>query len=63
MAPSASNNNNIFSLLVCLFTGVGVGAVLPGPKKFPASTSKKFGQFWKKLGKFPKTSISQCLVY
>jgi hypothetical protein len=33
------------------------------PKKFPASTSKKFGQFRKKLGKFPKTSISQCLVY
>ncbi len=33
------------------------------PKKFPARTSKKFGQFRKKLGKFPKTSISQCLVY
>jgi len=32
------------------------------PKKFPASTSKKFGQFRKKLGQFPKTSISQCLV-
>jgi hypothetical protein len=29
------------------------------PKKFPASTSKKFGQFEKKLGKFPKPSISQ----
>jgi hypothetical protein len=39
--------------------------VLPGPKKLPASTSKKFGQFRKKFGQFPKTSISpisQCLV-
>jgi hypothetical protein len=32
------------------------------PKTFPASTSKKFGQFRKKFGQFPKTSISQCLV-
>ncbi len=35
------------------------------PKKFPASTSKKFGQFRKKLGKFPKTNLilSWCTLY
>ncbi len=32
------------------------------PKKFPASTSKKFGQFRKKFGQFPKTLISLCLI-
>ncbi len=41
---------------------VGRGQCCQVPKKFPASTSEKFGQFRKKFGQFPKTSISQCLV-
>ena len=48
---------------VCLSLCVVHAQCCQVPKKFPANTSKKFGKFEKKLGKFPKTSISQCLVY
>jgi hypothetical protein len=41
---------------------VDFNSVARSQKQFPASTSKKFGQFRKKFSQFPKTSNSQCIV-